>query len=301
MPASMTDFIVSRFGLQGRTWVEKQRGVLADCAEQWDLGFDGLAPGGLPTNVVIFVRRAGKALVLKTGFPHPEHLNELFTELQVLRRWQGRAQCVQLVDYDEAHGVLLMERVLPGTMFRQESVDQRSTSIPDLFSLTPLEAETLDGDLPNYRDWIARAFETYRKSGETLLLPHLILAEAYLAKLLNLYPDQYLLHGDLHHENMLKGDDDAWIAIDPKGVMGPPILEYGRFMHNFVADETQHDSVEAVLVNRSKTLAGKFPVDELLMTGYIDLVLSVCWTLNDDQALCADRCALLENYRKLVT
>ncbi len=71
-------------------------------------------------------------------------------------------------------------------------------------------------------------------------------------------------------------------------------------MHNFVADEAQYYSVEEVLVNRSVTLAGKFSSEDLLMTGYIDLVLSICWTLNDHQSLDADRRALLESYRMLV-
>ncbi len=40
-----------------------------------------------------------------------------------------------------------------------------------------------------------------------------------------------LLHGDLHHYNLLQ-HQDTWLAIDPKGVVGEREFEIGAFLRN---------------------------------------------------------------------
>ena len=41
-----------------------------------------------------------------------------------------------------------------------------------------------------------------------------------------------LLHGDLHHENILLDASGNWKAIDPQGRIGEQCLECGRFLLN---------------------------------------------------------------------
>ena len=40
-----------------------------------------------------------------------------------------------------------------------------------------------------------------------------------------------LLHGDLHHENILK-HGDGWLIIDPQGFIGDPVFEVCAFILN---------------------------------------------------------------------
>ena len=64
-------------------------------------------------------------------------------------------------------------------------------------------------------------------------------------------PSNMLLHGDLHHENILysgrlsplTGEQGNWVVIDPKGVTGIRSLEAGRYILNamdFTSDGTNH-------------------------------------------------------------
>jgi streptomycin 6-kinase len=40
------------------------------------------------------------------------------------------------------------------------------------------------------------------------------------------------LHGDIHHGNILDGDERGWLAIDPKGVLGERGFDYANlFCH----------------------------------------------------------------------
>ena len=40
-----------------------------------------------------------------------------------------------------------------------------------------------------------------------------------------------VLHGDLHHDNILLGER-GWLAIDPKGLMGDPAFDAANLFYN---------------------------------------------------------------------
>jgi streptomycin 6-kinase len=44
--------------------------------------------------------------------------------------------------------------------------------------------------------------------------------------------DVCLLHGDLHHENVLDGGERGWLLIDPKGLLGERAYEYATTLCN---------------------------------------------------------------------
>jgi streptomycin 6-kinase len=56
-------------------------------------------------------------------------------------------------------------------------------------------------------------------------------AESLSRDLLSENKDEVLLHGDFHHYNVLESER-GWLAIDPKGVIGPRGYELGPFLIN---------------------------------------------------------------------
>ena len=79
--------------------------------------------------------------------------------------------------------------------------------------------------------------------------------------------------------------------------MGARLLEYGRFMHNFVADEPK--PVAEVICERAGTLAGEYSSEKLLGIGFIDLVLSCTWSVNAGEPL-VERRDLIKSYADVV-
>jgi streptomycin 6-kinase len=59
---------------------------------------------------------------------------------------------------------------------------------------------------------------------------------------------QILLHGDLHHFNILLDDDRGWTAIDPQSKIGASCLEFGSFVGNAGGDgATKSEERETIL------------------------------------------------------
>ena len=119
----------------------------------------GYGPRGLAVNQICFVGDEERSFVLKTGFPEPE----LFTEMRVLQHWHGRKGCVQLLDFDEDDGIMLLQRIQTGETFRSQPIPIRSKQIPKLFQRTP---KSVQDELPRFTDWLDGAFEIYQ--GEAL-------------------------------------------------------------------------------------------------------------------------------------
>lgn len=44
--------------------------------------------------------------------------------------------------------------------------------------------------------------------------------------------DPVVLHGDLHHDNVLDGGERGWLAIDPKGLFGERAFEFANLFRN---------------------------------------------------------------------
>jgi streptomycin 6-kinase len=61
------------------------------------------------------------------------------------------------------------------------------------------------------------------------------MAEALIPELFAASSPPLLIHGDLHHFNILSSGR-GWLAIDPKGVIGPPEYEVGPLLINPIPD-----------------------------------------------------------------
>lgn len=281
LPAETVQAAIATYGNEGAQWAQGHGQVLADIIERWSLQLGDPMPGGLPHNIVFAATRGAEQLVLKTGYPHIEQQ----TEMRVLQRWQGLPARVALQAFDSAAGVVLLKRVLPGTSFRQANLATRSSHIPPIHEMMPLPVLP-DDQYPTYEQWCDQAFTSViGLSCPDGFVSDVSRARELLDSLIH-GQQQCLLHGDLHHENMLLSNSGDYVAIDPKGVIGPALLEYGRFMHNFIDDEVSgRASIACVLQQRADSLAGRFSAMQLLTAGYVDLVLSCCWTINSGQAL----------------
>lgn len=89
-----------------------------------------------------------------------------------------------------------------------------------------------------------------------------------------------LLHGDLHHDNILSSDNNNWKIIDPHGYVGEPTAEVGAMIRNPYNAFPSDKPLEKVLARRLFILRDELPYDfeHIKAWCYCISVLSVAWT-----------------------
>lgn len=142
-------------------------------------------------------------------------------------------------------------------------------------------------NLPTFAQWTERAFRRTREAcgheGGPLPVELLDQAEQVFRSIQDSRQKEVLLHGDLHHENILYDEERGWTAIDPKGVIGDPCLEVGRYLHNQLPEDMSLREKERRIAERTEILSSELGESEerIKSCAFVDLVLSLCWSLED--------------------
>ena len=201
---------------------------------------------------------------------------QLDSEYRMLARLQGR-ECCKVYGYDKDRGLLLEERILPGTVLREEpSLEKRVEVLASVFRKIHLPQQ--DGE--TYLDWLNKACAFCESPDVFDDLSRLAgQARDICVELFDQYPERVLLHGDLHHDNLLRRADGSYTVIDPKGVIGPEILDLPRFLLNEsdMSDDPTHMERATSLVSR----ACGYPEEDLKKALFMEAVLATVWCVED--------------------
>jgi streptomycin 6-kinase len=107
-------------------------------------------------------------------------------------------------------------------------------------------------------------------------------AEGLFAELLSSQAAPVVLHGDLHHLNILASGPDEWRAIDPQGVIGEPTYEIGAFMRNPAPGIGNWPDLPRVLERRIAIFAETLGLDQHRIHGWalVQAVLNAWWSVD---------------------
>ena len=108
-------------------------------------------------------------------------------------------------------------------------------------------------------------------------------AERLFSELIFSMGEPVVLHGDLHHFNILSSRREGWAAIDPQGVVGEAEYETGALLRNPSPDIYKHLHLEGVLARRMDQLAEELGFDRQRIRGWAiaTALLSVWWYFED--------------------
>lgn len=211
-------------------------------------------------------------------------------EIKALREYLFLKQCSNsccpsVFAYD--NGCLLEEQVNPGTTLRNEtSLDNRINAYYQVCSL--LHHSTVDNkQFPLYSDWLFNAYEYVTKNVDNqIFYEHAKMAYQICFEMYSLYPDLMFLHGDLHHDNILLRGIDTYVLIDPKGVIGPEILELGRFILNEI-DMVHTDMAESHIADVISNVGTifKYPLSDVAKVFYMETILANIWNMEDGKPI----------------
>ena len=231
LPDTFVNNIRGAFQEKGEIFLTNLPRLIEEAAQLWNLSEVQPVPN-LSYNFVAFAKQGEQDVILKIGIPN----HELTSEMNALKLFNGEGAC-QLLDCDEERGFLLIERLEPGTMLADlEDDDERTHIAIDVIqnlilhrgkATSPTQVKFI-----KLSDWFGGLKDIRPQfNGGTGPIPEKLLdrVEASLPELFA--DDDYLIHGDFHHYNILLSER-GWLVIDPKGVIGPVGYEIGPFMLN---------------------------------------------------------------------
>lgn len=274
VPTGFERSIADLHGDRGKAWLARLPALIGALEARWEIEVG--APFAALTYhwVAPARRRDGEDLVLKLGVPTPE----MATEIAALRAWNGEGSA-RLVDADAGEGALLLERLLPGRTLAERGLerDNDATDVA-LRLMRSLHAAPPVAPLPSLEEW-TRGIERAAAAG---FAPSLApLAVRLRDKLLATSPAPVLLHGDLHHFNILEATRAPWLAIDPKGVAGDPAYEPAPFLYNPADAVLAAPDARQLLARRIERFAGALPRQRVVDWAFVYGVLSAWWSFED--------------------
>jgi streptomycin 6-kinase len=286
-PSQFIEKVHRVFGEAGRAWLPRLPGIVARCREKWHLNAGTPCPTMSMNYIEFTTTTQGEPVALKVGVPH----TELFTEMESLKIYDGRS-AVRLIDGDRELGAILMARVQPGTMLHAPGSpcpDKRDQTRAAASVMRALPVPTpAEHTLPTFARWVDRAFRLTRTVWDPEeRMPRGLLdrAESAFREILSDEDasEYVVLHGDLHHENILWDADAGWLAIDPKGVIGPRCLELGRFVQNQLPEDASDVDWQALIRETIEILSVELCMtqEKVAAAALVDCVLSASWCFED--------------------
>jgi streptomycin 6-kinase len=282
----------------GLPWLERAPDIVREWCDRWNITLEPAVPA-LTFNLVLFGTSPEHGqVVLKLSPPH----EEVRAEVEATRAANGPG-LVRLIASDPDVSIMLMERVTPGTQLRMmtdagaigdEEATRIAASEMKKMWVAPPEGHHL---FPLDR-WFTALF-TYHDThvnGDGPIPHHLVeLAVEQAREVLATQREIVVLHGDVHHENILADDVYGWTLIDYKGLVGERGYDIGTWIRNPRGLE-QWPDLEGVIERRLDIFTEELGInrERLWQWSMVHAVLSSCWTLEEPGAEWTGDCSVAE-------
>ena len=265
--------IINIYGDEGRKWITDLPRMVNDIALCWNLS--NLNPvKNLSYNYVLSGFQERRPIVLKLSLD-TKALNKEATALKAFKGYGA----VDIID--QTDGALLLECATPGSSLKHLFPNRETEAI-----VIACEAiEKLHGvpiinqnGFSTINDWLTALDKPCEQLGQSL-----IKARTLRNELLNTMDAPILLHGDLHHDNILAHDNN-WKVIDPKGVIGELSYEVGCFIRNPLDTLPNHPDSLKIITNRINTFSENLGLNPNRITKwcFVQTVLASVWSLEDN-------------------
>ncbi|MFI7700186.1 aminoglycoside phosphotransferase family protein [Nonomuraea sp. NPDC049480] len=267
-------------GAEARAWIADLPRLGGEFLDRWGLRPDGPAAYGMASLVLPVLQADGTPAVLKLQQLREETAGTALG----LRAWQGDG-IVRLLDYDEQSGTQLLERLNAARPLSSVTGDDaavqilaelmaRLTSVP-----APSDLRRLSDIAEAMLDQVPQAVSALRDPGEQRLVRTCASAVAELAG----EPGDRLLHWDLHYDNVLAGEREPWLAIDPEPLAGDPGFELLPALDNRWEEVEATGDVTRAVLRRFDLLTEVLGIDRGRAVGWsLGRVLqNTLWDIED--------------------
>ena len=265
--------IINLYGEKGKQWLDHLPNLVTQLANTY--GLSNLKPvDNLSYNYVLTGLQGSKAVILKLGLD----TDGFKREAAALMAFSGFG-VVEVLSAN--NGLLLLECAVPGVSLRSyfpEKDDEAINITANVIKRLHKAPIPSTHAFPHVKDWLAVLDSDLKIPAQTLQK-----ARELRDQLLKTAASDVLLHGDLHHDNILQNGND-WVVIDPKGGIGEPAYEVAAFIRNPIPELLNYDDTQNIIHNRVTRFAEllELPSQRILDWCFVQAVLSWVWAIEDD-------------------
>jgi streptomycin 6-kinase len=255
--------------------------VLA-CVRAWGVAIERTI--STQSSLLVHGKRAGAPVVLKVV----KEDGDEWRCGEIAAKFGGRGV---VSVYEHAPGAALFEKLEPGEPLAQLTLDGRDDEATQILAtlLQRMAPDAAPEACPTVEQW-AGAFVRHAGSGDERVPMALVEpAQRIYSDLCATQRNPALLHGDLHHYNVLSDRGRGWCAIDAKGVVGELEFELGAALRNPIDRPDLFASLDAVERRLEHFgLALGLDVSRARGWGFAQAVLSAIWSIEDGRIAEAD-------------
>ncbi|RSM74314.1 kinase [Actinoplanes sp. ATCC 53533] len=219
-----------RWWSEGSGWLEALPDLVRAYCSRWRLTVTGDMKHG-SNAAVIPVAGAGESFALRLTPPGPG----VAEQADALRFWDGRGT-VQLIDADVAGGAMLLERLATDASVRDVPVAEAMRILGGMMRRLAIPAPQ---HVRSTADVVAARTAALRAEWERRgrPFPESMLHRAVAAgSRLSHTESQLAVNADLHSEQVLRGDRERWLTVDPELMRGDIAYDLGRILWTRIDD-----------------------------------------------------------------
>ncbi|MDX6302717.1 MAG: streptomycin 6-kinase [Nocardioidaceae bacterium] len=259
-------------------FLDRLPGLVREVLEDWQLTPDGAARHGASSLVVPVRTTAGRPAVLKLTMPHEEAEHEHVA----LQAWRGNGT-VQLLRADPRRWALLLERLhaeedLCG-LWDVEACEVVAGFYPRLHVPALPQLRRLSSQVERWTERLA-ALPADAPVPRRLVEQAVSLGRSFVR---DRDTDSRTIHGDLHYANVLAGEREPWLVIDPKPVAGDPHYEVAPLLWNRWDEVVASGNVRDAVRRRFHAVVDAALLDEDRARDWVVVreLHNVLWTIED--------------------
>lgn len=268
------------YGEKGVSWINDLPSQLMLLSAKWNIYFLEVMPN-LSYHFVGLakLRSTGEFAIIKIA---PENKN-ISTEAKWLQCFTEGVPKVYW--YDEEQYALLMEYLTPGNSLKNFVRTGNDDLATRIICRTILDLQTHQQKLiklPHLSE-LGKTLSLLKGQLDSKLLSQ---AESWFRDLTNDRAGDVILHGDLHHDNVLSSGS-TWKVIDPHGYIGDSAFEVGAMIYNPFDCFPNDRSISQIVERRLKILFEELPFDAQRIKAwtFCRTILSIGWTFEDHKKI----------------
>lgn len=270
--------ITNIHGDEGYEWIKNLPNMVEVLTAHWQLSQISPVDNMTYNYVAKAITKTYQPVVLKISCDKKSGDHEK----HALIYFDGNAS-VRLLDHNEKYHAMLLEQAIPGISLKSFYPAQIEYVMNCYAStMNKLHGKILPSKHPycHISEWL-KAID--RLTADEFPAGMLDQAVHMKNELLATIQQEVFLHGDLHHDNIIKNNNE-WVTIDPKGIVGDPEFEIAAF--DFIHPDEFHlkTEIKDLFDKRIDLLAEKAKLNPERIKNwvFVRLILSAAWSIEDN-------------------